>query len=506
MKLLVFLVCVFITLNSQGQSIKIKIYGYKDTTVHLIKYFGQKLLYADTAQMKNGVVTFDGSKHKPGIMAVYFPDQKYAEFIHNNEEIDISIKYPDFVPSMEVKKSKENKLFIDYIRFMADIRKQSEALTKKENSAQEMKALGEKVKEYQTKLVADNQGTLVSKIVNMSQDIVVPDSPKNPDGSLVDSTFSYRYFRDHYFDNIDLNDDRLVNTPVFHNKLDYYFSDRMLLQLPDTLVKYAFDLVDRVDNKSEMFKYIVHYITYKYETSKIMGHDKVFVAMALKYYCPGYKEGKSAVTWMSEEKLKTMCERAEIQQNLVVGVRPPNISLRDTTDVNWRNFYDLEADYVILYFWDPDCGHCKKDTPKLQKLYSEKLKARNVEIFAIGKATGDDFEKWKKFIRKNNLEFINVGLTQTLFEAASKDWREFIPKYTNVQSLNYSEHYDIYATPKVFILDKDKKIVAKSLSISQIEELLDRLQGVKDAPILFPREEEKKEEEKEKAAEKAETH
>ena len=58
----------------------------------------------------------------------------------------------------------------------------------------------------------------------------------------------------------------------------------------------------------------------------------------------------------------------------------------------------------------------------------------------------------------------------------------------------------------MFILDKEKKIVAKSLYISQIEELLDRLQGVKDAPILFPREEEKKEEEKERAEEKAQTH
>lgn len=506
MNKVLLILCFFIAFGAQSQQLKFRITNHKDTTINLIRYHGNKLYMADTAQMKNGVVTFDGSKHGPGIMAVFFPDQKYAEFIHNKEEIDISFSYPDFIPTMEVKKSNENKLFIGYIRFMADMRKQSEELMKKGNSAEEMKGLGEQVKNYQTKLVSENQGTLVSKVVRMSQDLVIPDSPKNPDGSLVDSTFTYRYFRDHFFDHVDLTDDRLVNTSVFHNKLEYYFSDKMLIQLPDTIIKYAFELVDRLDNKSEMFKYIVHHITYKYETSKIMGHDKVFVAMALKYYCPGYKEGKSAATWMSEEKLKTMCERAEIQQNLVVGVRPPNISLRDTTDVNWRNFYDLDAEYVILYFWDPDCGHCKKDTPKLQKLYSEKLKARNVEIFAVGKATGDDFEKWKKFIRTNNLEFINVGLTQSLFEAASKDWREFIPKYTNVQSLNYSEHYDIYATPKVFILDKDKKIVAKSLSISQIEELLDRLQGVKDAPILFPREEEKKEEEKEKAEEKAQTH
>jgi thiol-disulfide isomerase/thioredoxin len=491
-KLLIIVALILSSATSSAQQIKFRVANYKDTTVNLIRYHGNKLYMADTAQLKNGVVVFDGSKHKPGIMALYFPDQKYAEFIFNKEEMDISIKYPDFIPSMVVKKSEENKLFIEYIRYMADMRKKSEEASKKENAKEEMKALNEQVVAYQTKLIAENPKTYVSKIVNMSKDIVIPESPKNPDGSLIDSTFSYRYFRDHYFDNVDLNDDRLVNTPVFHNKVESFFSERMLLQVPDTIIKYAVNIIDQLDPKSEVFKYIVHFVTYKYETSKIMGHDKVFVAMAQKYYCPGYKEGKSNITWMTEEKLKTMCERAEILQNLVLGVRPPNISLRDTTDVNWVNFYDLKSEYTILYFWDPECGHCKKETPKLQRLYAEKFKARNIEIFAVGKATGDDFEKWKAFIKKNKLEFINVGLTKTLYEQASKDWRQFIPQYTNVQSLNYSEHYDIFATPKVFILDKDKKIIAKGLSISQMEDLLDRLQDVPDAPKLFPKETEDK--------------
>lgn len=494
MKRLLLLTLLVITFGASAQTIKFRISGHQDTTINLIRYVGNKLYMADTAEMKNGVVVFDGSKHAPGIMAVYFPDQKYAEFIYNKEEIDISFTYPNFIPSMKVQKSKENKLFIDYIRYMGEMRQKSEAASKKENGKEEVKKMGEEVKAYQDKLVQENPETFVSKIINMSRDVDIPEPPKNEDGSLKDSSFSYHYFRAHYFDNIDLKDDRLVNTPVFHNKLEYYFSDKMLIQIPDTVVKYAFDLVDRLQPGSEMFKYVVHFITYKYETSKIMGHDKVFVEMALKYYCPGYKEGNSIATWMKQDKLETMCERAEILQHLVIGVRPPNISLRDTTDVNWLNFYDIDADYTILYFWDPECGHCKKDTPKLAKLYNEKFKERNVEIFAVGKATGEDFEKWKKFIHDNNLSFINVGLTQSLYDAASKDWRQFIPKYTNVQSLNYSEHYDIYATPKVFLLDKDKKIIAKSLSIGQLEELLDRLQDVPDAPKLFPVEKEKEEE------------
>lgn len=59
-------------------------------------------------------------------------------------------------------------------------------------------------------------------------------------------------------------------------------------------------------------------------------------------------------------------------------------------------------------------------------------------------------------------------------------------KPTTLESLNYQNTYDIFSTPKVFLLDKDKKIIAKSISISQLEDMIDRLQGKEDLPKLFP--------------------
>jgi hypothetical protein len=119
-------------------------------------------------------------------------------------------------------------------------------------------------------------------------------------------------------------------------------------------------------------------------------------------------------------------------------------------------------------------------------LYKEKFKARNVEIFAVGKAIGEDFGKWKKFIHDNSLTYTNVAVTEALYKAALQDANQFVPKYTNVESLNYQTTYDIFSTPRVFVLDKDKKIIAKSISISQLEDLIDRLQGKKDLPKIFP--------------------
>ena len=262
-----------------------------------------------------------------------------------------------------------------------------------------------------------------------------------------------------------------------------------MIQHWDTIIKYAFRLCDQFEKGSDMYQYNVSWITSEYEKSKIMGMDKVFVMMGERYYCGNNADGTPKSWWMKEESLTKLCEKVETHYDLVIGAKPPNISLRDSTDVNWKDFYSLDAEYTILYFWDPQCGHCTKITPKLQTLYEKKFRERNIEIFAVGKAIGEDFEKWKAFIRKHNLEFINVAVTDELFSAAMEDARAFVPRYTTLEALNYQKTYDIYSTPKVFILDKDKKIIAKSLSISQLENLLDRLQDKADALKLFPPEE-----------------
>lgn len=494
------LLTAFLALASLGfsQKIKLKVTGQKDTTVFLIKYYGKNLLYADTAQMKGGMVEFNGAKQKPGIVGLLLPGQKYFEFIYNNEEIQIETEGPDFVKNMKVKKSVENTVFMNYVKHINDERLRANELSAKRDAIKkkddpeykrlsaEIDSISKKVVAFQQKTVDDNAGKLVAKIVKMSMDIKIPEEPKNANGAPLDSNFAYHYFRDHYFDNIDLRDDRLVNTSVFHSKLDYFFGEKMLPQHPDTIAAWAYKFCDKLDPKSEMFKYAVIHITSNAEKSKIMNMDKVFVRMGQRYYCAKNAEGKSPAYWMPEDKLKDLCEKVDIQEHLVLGERPPNIRLRDTTDVNWKDFYSIKSDYTILYFWESECGHCKKATPKLQKLYAEKLKARNVEVFAVSKAIGDDFEKWKKFIRVNNLQFINVAMTTKLYEEATKDAGPMIRAgLTTLEALNYQETYDVATTPRVFILDKDKKIVGKGLSIAQLEDFMDKIQGFKDAPKII---------------------
>jgi thiol-disulfide isomerase/thioredoxin len=482
--------------NVKAQKLEFNIQGMQDTTIFLARYVGPKLYYADTAYSKNGKVVFDGNKHPRGLYAVITPGTRFFEFIIDNEVVNMSAKDPnDLIGTMTVNKSVNNKVFYDYIMFMTEQKKTGNKLNAEYDTASEdrkteiqteMKSISGKIKIEQQRIYENNKTLFIGVMVLMSMDPTLPDPPKDANGVITDSNFVYNYYIDHFWDGVPLNDASIVRTPVFHNKLDKFFSQQGILQIPDSITKHAKRMIDQMDmndQDNKVFQYTVHHITQKYEASKIMGMDRVFVYMADNYYC-GIN---NKAYWMSEDNTKKLCERADKIRNTMIGEVAPMIILPDTTEEKWYNSHKVEAEYTILYFWDPNCGHCKKTTPKLQVLYDKKFKERGIEIFAIGKATGEDFEAWKKYIYDNELTFTNVGLTRNIYNIAIEDPRPLLSK-TTIQSLNYTDTYDIYSTPRIFILDKNKIIRFKQLSIGQLEEILDNLTGHSEDVKLYPKE------------------
>jgi len=466
------------------RTIEVRINGAAKDTVYLANYYGNKLYYTDTAiaDAKGNVVFNSPRGYKAGVYAVVVPGPKYFEVVVNEPVIELATEKSDLLGRLEVMKSKENEVFIGYIKFLNERKLEGDALRAQLDGAADpiaragvkarMEDLDKQVKAYQRDLLATNPGTLAASLVRMSMPVDLPEARK-ADGSL-DSSAAYYNYRAHFWDNTDLQDDRIVRVPVFANRFDEYIG-KVVPQVPDTINKLVDELVARLKPGSELFKYVVHNITHRYETSDIMGMDGVFAHMALTYYCP--KDGKPGrADWMEADKLKELCERAKKLAPLVLGKKAPALCLTDTTEQKWINFYDLPQEYILIVFWDPHCGHCKEELPKIHAVYKEKLKALGVEVFAVSKAVDSTMmADWKKFIREKDLDWVNVGLTWHVFEEAKKNPRAFIPKYTTIESLNYAETYDVYSTPKVFLVNGDRKIVGKSLNPEQIEDLVRKL-------------------------------
>jgi thiol-disulfide isomerase/thioredoxin len=481
------LLCTTPVLQAQDapvRDIEVTITGTAKDTIYLANYYGNKLYYADTAIADSkGRVVFKSPKgYKAGVYAVVIPGPKFFEMIVNEPTIRMTSDTVDLVGHLAVKTSKENQVFLDYIRFLNEKKKESDAI-KAQLDAQkdplarsglrgQLEGLDKAVRKYQNDLVAAQPDLLAAALVRMSISPELPEIRK-PDGSL-DSAAQYYQYRDHFWDNFDLTDERIVRVPVFANKFDEFYT-KTLPQVPDTLTAQADRLIARTKDKGEVFKYLVNTITHKAETSDIMGMDAVFVHMGQTYYCPTNGQ-PGRVDWMPEDKLTKLCERVQKQAPLVIGRKAPYLCLTDTTEQKWINFYDLPQEYVMIIFWDPHCGHCKKELPEIAKVYKEKFNQLDIEVFCVAKAVDSTLMKdWKAFIREHDLDWVNVGLTQHVFEEAKKDPRKFIPKLTTIESLNYADTYDVYSTPKVFLVDGERKFRGKQLSADQIADLVEQL-------------------------------
>ena len=470
--------------DAPKREIEATITGAGKDTIYLANYYASKLYYADTAiaDAKGKAVFHSPKGYKAGLYAIVVPGPKFFQVVVNEPVIKLVTDTADLLKHLEVKLSKENQVFLDYIRYLDDRKKESDLLRTQLDKAQDpigrngikaqMEGLDKAVKTYQHDLVANNPGTLVAAFVKMGMAVELPEI-RTADGRL-DSAAQYYQYRAHYWDNVDLKDERIVRLPIFATMFDEYIG-RTVPQVPDTINALADALIARTDGKNEVFKYMVNTITHKYETSDIMGMDAVFVHMALTYFCPkGATPGR--VDWMPEDKLEKLCERAHKQAPLVLGKKAPYLCLTDTTEQKWINFYDLPQEYVAILFWDPHCGHCKKELPEWARVYKEKMKALDIEVYCVAKAVDSTLMKdWKAFIRDNQLDWVNVGLTETVFKEAKKDPRKYIPKLTTIESLNYAETYDVYTTPKVFLVDGERKFRGKQLSPEQVMDLVTKL-------------------------------
>lgn len=451
----------------------------RDTVVYLANYYGDKLYYADTAQVDgSGNFTFAAiPPDEQGKYAVVIPGPKYFEIlIADNEEIQIESDTTDLVKDLKILKSDNNKLMYAYTRYLTDRRAEREKLVEELDSNQgdptKTKAikeayneLNDRVVAYQRKLADENMPLFAAKEILMSVDPEVP-------ADIPDSNNArYYYFKAHYFDNIDLKDDRIVRTPIFHTKLVNYLN-KTLIQNPDSIIRSLDALIAGLDPNSEVYKYIVHYSTYNYETSKIMGMDKVFVHMVDTYYTP------EKAYWMDADKLKKIKDKANEKRYTLIGMKAPELILMDTSG-NWISTYkNIDKAYTILYFYDADCGHCKKETPVLVDFYAN-YPDDDLAVYAV---CSDHDQKWRDFIQKYKTgDFYNVTVPSKAYSDANYATNLITSGTTTYQSLKYLETFDVYSTPKVFILDKDHVIRAKDIAVEQIGDVLNRIKEIDSA-------------------------
>lgn len=450
------------TLTAQeGYRIEIDIEGYDQSELYLGYHYGEKQYLKDTASVNSqGKYVFEGDEALPGgvYLVVMAPDNNFFQLLVSEEEQRFSMQTNAENPAQYAtfRNAPDNTLFYEYMRFLDEQKPAADKLSQQMEAAEgkakerlqaKRQKLDEKVQNYQRSTIEKHPNTLTAAIIKANMPIDVPEYEGEKQKV---QRKKWMYTREHYFDNIDLTDPRMLRTPFLFQRVDY-FVNKLQVRHPDTIAQAIDEVLRQMEPAEETFQYYLIHFLNKYAKSKVVGMDAVYVHLVKEYY----EKGKAP--WTEEKQLKKIIDNAKTLEPLLIGKVAPNITL-ETREGETVDLHDIQAPMTVLYFWRYDCGHCKKSTPKMNEFY-EAYKDKGVELVAVCAKFTDEIE----------------GCWDYVDEKEIGDWMHMVDTY---HQSRFMKVYDIKSTPQIYILGEDKTILSKKIGAEQLGEVVDRLMEV----------------------------
>ncbi len=461
------LLLVAVCVQAQGDyDIKLTLKPFTHGIVYLGYYYGKIKAVADSAVLDgNSHAEFKGSQPLPGgIYFVVSPKKEilFEVLIDKEQHFSIAADSADLPKNIRFTGSPDNTLFQAYTTYMA---KNGKSIT--DDQAQLARAHGKAdstqildrirktntlVQQFRDSIERNYPSSFLSALLVLLKEPQVPAAAKRPGGKY-DTSYVYYYYRAHYWDGVSFTDERLIRTPIFEPKLDKYYKDLVPPQA-DSINREVDMMLLEARTSKEMFKYLLIHFVQKYINPEYMGQDAVFVHLFEKYINTGQAE------FFTEKYRKFVNDRAYSLMANLIGQPAANLEMTDTLE-HPMQLYDVEAPFIVICFWDPTCSHCKETVPKVDSIFQAKWKGEGIKV--VGVMVDGGKENWLKFIHDHNLkDWIHVYQSP-----AQRDAEEASGKP------GYRQLFDVYQTPILYLLDKDKRIVAKKLSYQQFDQVID---------------------------------
>lgn len=451
--------------KKQGYAIEVTVKPLKDTYIFLGYHYGPKKGLVDSVLVdKDSKALFKGSESLPG--GIYFivsprKEIMFEMLIDQEQHFSVSADTLLLPNGVLFQGSEDNMHFQRYTLFAnamgESMMEGNEKLAAAKNAQEaavikkQLKGLTDQLELYRDSIVATYPASILTALFNAMKDPVVPPASQHPGGKY-DTQYAYHYYKNHYWDGIRLDDERLVRTPFFESKLERYFKD-LVAPVPDSIIKDVDHMLLFSRGNENMYQYLMVYFVQRYINPEYMGQDAVFVHLFEKYINTGQ------ANFFTKEYNEYMTKRAYSLMANLIGLPAANLEMVDTAG-RPAPLYGVKSNLTVVCFWDPTCGHCKETVPRIDSIYKAKWKNMNVAIYGV--MTDGGKENWLKFIRDNDLRgWIHV------YQLASKAKQD-----ADAQRPSYKQLYDVYQTPLLYLLDKDKKIIAKKLSFEQLDEII----------------------------------
>ncbi len=464
--------CIFLILTlplisyaQKGFRIDVQIKGWENKQIYFEYHYGKKNLIIDSLLLGNSGKAYvrGDSALAGGIYMFVLPQKAFLEFImdENNQFFSLTTDTTDIINNLKFKNSKDNEAFLKFQKhaysnwsrndwYQKRIRANMNNTDSINKINDEIEAFNNTQNEYRQKFIDQHQNSFLATVITALMEPTVPEPPidksLSPEAQKqATRQWKYLYYKDHYWDNIDFSDARLLRTTLIENKINSFFT-RVVPNSVDSIIVESERLIEKSKANPDVYRFVVNKLLSNFEMSGKWSNDNIFVALANKYYLSGQ------APWADSTFVQQLAFRVKMMTPTLLGKRIPTTVFTKMDGSQSFIIDTLQAKITLLYFWSSDCEHCKEYTPKLHDLY-ERYKDKGLRIVAITATT--NFDEWQQYVKEQNYT----------------DWINGYYKGDYVQLLNL---YDVYMTPRIFVINQNKTIIQKDLEVKSIEKIIKR--------------------------------
>jgi len=434
MKKILFLLILFLPVAVFSQCVfSGKIIGYSFGRLYICEQFGDDSKVVETITTNaNGEFVFNFTNQQVGLYRIHADNKDYFDIIYSGENIRLETSIRNMKSSMKILESAENQQLYAYVaqaelaeykigilRELVKIYPQGEFLTAAEKELGKEKA---QVNTCLDKAIKQKNGTFASRYLSYFREI---------NFNISESTDKKMNFLSR---NFPMNDLELLNSNAYHHFIVSYLKKYE----PSEYLNAVREILDYLkQGNQEIFSKMFDYVLTGFESME--RYDDLY-QLSVEY-------GNSCST---DGNLKT---RVKSYTDLRVGAKAPDFEI-ETIDGEDVVLSQMKNDYTLVIFWATWCENCKEEIPRINEAISL-FKRAKVDIVAI--SIDEEEADIKKYVKDNSISF-----------KVASDLLGWEGKIVT--------DYAVYATPSMFIVDRNMNIVAKPITgeqlFSEVEKLI----------------------------------
>lgn len=419
--------------------------SYKGEMVYFLSYWNGDTYVQDSCMISNkGIGLIDLDKTLPaGQYLIFIKPDIQIEMLLDKGQDNIKLTINQSVGKSKIVGSKDTEILWEYIKEVNIANEKFTVLNEKINSntisdservktISQIEEVSKSLQSNINKIIQDNKGTWGSVFLKGLSSVDIPNKePKTLDEAMENSSF----MREHYFDHIDFLDSRMLRTNYFYSYLDNYLKN-WVEQDVDSIASATSWIVGKAQGNKVNFDNLLTYFLNNSMSSNLMGMENVWARLAEDYIF------KNDSLDISHEDLINLRSQYQILQYNRIGMTAHDLKL-ETLSGDSLNLYDIDSDYTILCFYSPSCAHCRNEIKSISEQIYPLYKDRGLKIITVN--LYPDKDEWKRFIEEMKIE----------------DWDNCAdPKHKS----EYWIYYDTTGVPSLYLLDKNKKIIAKKVN------------------------------------------